>query len=206
MRRLRISFVDEKRPKIKYKRYPRIEVEKIAFASDEDAEALQIAHIKKIKRKAIGYALIPISIIAVLFLVTAIAVSYNIGYDDGYDWGRELGCSSGCFDTKATAGSNERVITIPPPSPKNSLITKEDITDALKEYKEATEETCSIPGCNNIARSGSFYCSHHECLEVGCHERKANDYCHYCALHKCAVTSCNNGRASNSAYCYSHKK
>lgn len=68
------------------------------------------------------------------------------------------------------------------------------------------EDVCAVPDCNNSPQRNSHYCFRHECLEVSCHEKRANDLCLYCINHKCAVPDCNSGQAYNSYYCYRHKQ
>ena len=73
------------------------------------------------------------------------------------------------------------------------------------EHSENNTATCAIPSCQNNAKNNSFYCDSHECLDVGCHEKRANDFCNYCVAHKCIVPDCNFGRALNNVYCHVHK-
>lgn len=75
-------------------------------------------------------------------------------------------------------------------------------SNSVSEYDKSL---CIIPSCNSTAQRNSFYCYKHECLNVGCHEKKSNDFCSYCTKHKCNVPDCNQGQAYNSIYCYIHK-
>lgn len=68
------------------------------------------------------------------------------------------------------------------------------------------KKVCAVPDCNNSPQRNSYYCFRHECLEVSCHEKRANDLCLYCINHKCAMPDCNSGQAYNSYYCYRHKQ
>lgn len=71
----------------------------------------------------------------------------------------------------------------------------------------ATDDTtCLFPSCENDANRNSFYCISHECTEIGCHEKRANDLCMYCEAHKCHVPDCNSGVSRNSNYCYHHRR
>lgn len=92
---------------------------------------------------------------------------------------------------------------------------KSDYDNLQVEQKETTKKyidlqndakKCVVPSCDSDARSDSFYCFWHECSKVGCHEKRANDFCHYCINHKCFVPNCNWGQAYNSVYCSSHKQ
>ena len=102
-------------------------------------------------------------------------------YDKGYDVGYNVGYSKG--------------------KSKSTVITQPSITYSY----DSDDETCIMPGCDRSPSRNSFYCYSHECMDVGCHNKIANDYCNYCINHKCLVPDCNSSQAYNSIYCYIHK-
>ena len=51
MKKLKITFEENNKPKIKYKNYPRIDVNKMYSNSEDTIEQMQVEHIKKIKKK-----------------------------------------------------------------------------------------------------------------------------------------------------------
>ncbi len=80
--------------------------------------------------------------------------------------------------------------------------TYKDITQSDDDSEDGV---CQVPNCNFDAAYGSLYCTVHECLAVGCHNRRANDFCNYCTEHKCHISDCNRGAAHDSNYCTTHK-
>ena len=111
-------------------------------------------------------------------LKESVSAEYDKGYDTGYSSGYSKGKS------------------------QSTIVTKPSITYS---YNYDKDESCAIPGCSRSPQRNSFYCFSHECMDVGCHNRRANDYCSYCVNHKCAVSNCNFSQAFNSVYCYIHK-
>ena len=53
MKKLKITFEENNKPKIKYKSYPRIDVDRMCFDSEDNIEQMQVEHIKKIKKKVL---------------------------------------------------------------------------------------------------------------------------------------------------------
>ncbi len=111
-------------------------------------------------------------------LKESVSAEYDKGYDAGYSSGYSKGKS------------------------QSAVVTKPSITYS---YSYDEDESCAIPGCSRSPQRNSFYCFSHECMDVGCHNRRANDFCSYCVNHKCAVSNCNSSQAFNSVYCYMHK-
>lgn len=66
------------------------------------------------------------------------------------------------------------------------------------------DDKCIIPSCNSEAENNSMYCFQHECMAVGCHNKRANDLCNYCIEHKCHAPNCNFRASFNSNYCTIH--
>ena len=52
MKKLKITFEENNKPKIKYKNYPRIDVNKMYSNSEDTIEQMQVEHIKKIKKES----------------------------------------------------------------------------------------------------------------------------------------------------------
>lgn len=111
-----------------------------------------------------------------------VPVEYDKGYDDGYSSGYSEGYSEG--------------------KSQSTIVTRPNITYS---YDVDDDECCLIPGCIRSPQINSFYCFSHECMDVGCHNQRSNDFCSYCVNHKCAVPNCNSSQAFNSVYCYRHK-
>lgn len=94
---------------------------------------------------------------------------------------------------------------------QNEINENSTPTESINKYTSPVSAgkdddiTCAIPSCNNSPNRDSFYCSRHECSEIGCHNQRANDLCFYCIEHKCIVPDCNSGKAYNSYTCYRHK-
>lgn len=83
--------------------------------------------------------------------------------------------------------------------------TAPTITPNSSNINQPEKKTCAYPNCSLSPAYNSIYCNIHECSKAGCHNRRANDFCRYCLVHKCAIPDCNNGASFNSYYCYSHK-
>ena len=111
-------------------------------------------------------------------LKESVSAEYVKGYDAGYSLGYSKGKS------------------------QSTIVTQPNITYS---YSYDEDESCAIPGCSRSPKRNSFYCSSHECMDVGCHNQRANDFCNYCVNHKCAIPNCNSSQAYNSVYCYRHK-
>lgn len=72
----------------------------------------------------------------------------------------------------------------------------------------AARRTCSYPGCDSIAKGGSYYCTTHGCHYKGCTRGALSDSI-YCSTHTCHHKDCNNKVVSISSlsggrYCSLH--
>lgn len=220
--------------KRKYEKYPRIDQNTILFGNEEEVEAVEIDYIRKIKSKVLNRFLLPTVIISVLIIAACVATSlYFLSVQNNqisqintekYKLKMEvdkLNQDVNTLNRQIESKNNE------------SSITQEQVMQALSEQdnsntqsynngrdflrnlltnngytpsnnNSSNERLCTVPDCNNIANTGSYYCSGHECLKVGCHEPKANDLCMYCEIHKCDMPGCNSGKSLNSYYCIRH--
>ena len=80
MKKLKITFEENNKPKIKYKNYPRIDVNKMYSNSEDTIEQMQVEHIKKIKKKVLLRYLLPTVIVSVLLIYIPLLVrkkAYN---------------------------------------------------------------------------------------------------------------------------------
>jgi len=95
MKKLKITFEENNKPKIKYKSYPRIDVNKMCFDSEDNIEQMQVEHIKKIKKKVLKRYLIPTILISLILMVVLSLLCYSLGdtYTD--------------FDNTYTEGMND---------------------------------------------------------------------------------------------------
>ena len=78
MKKLKITFEENNKPKIKYKSYPRIDVNRMCFDSEDNIEQIQVEHIKKIKKKVLLHYLLPTVIVSVLLIVGCSAYIYSL--------------------------------------------------------------------------------------------------------------------------------
>lgn len=71
MKKLKITFEDSPGAKIKYKAYPRFDINVACFGTEEEIENKNVAYIKKIRAKVIRRICIPMAIIliAVMFVI-----------------------------------------------------------------------------------------------------------------------------------------
>lgn len=220
MKKLKISFEEESKQeknKRKYKKYPRIDVNAIMFGSEEDIENENVKYIKKIKGKVIKRYFIPSVIIAVLAIVT-ISCFFTHIYKENISEKETVIASQKeqiyeleTYKKTVIASQKEQIDeleTYKKNNPKEAAeryLQKRKASNNQNTSNAATDERkCTVPDCNNRANTGSYYCSRHECLKIGCHEPKANDLCLYCEKHKCDMPGCNSAKALNSYYCYIH--
>lgn len=215
MKKLKISFEDNvKKDKPKYKKYPRLDADRLVFENDDTIEQLQVEHIKKIKSRVLKLFLLPTVIISVLLIIGCVAFSLytNIQIEE-ITVKREETLQRAERLAKQVRTLRDEIDELKENRDKSN-ITQQQVIQALKNKSSTSsnnnsniisnERLCTIPDCNSRANTGSYYCSRHECMKVGCHEPKANDLCMYCETHKCDMPGCNNGKALNSYYCYSH--
>ena len=214
MKKLKITFEEDNKPKIKYKNYPRIDVNRMCFDSEDNIEQMQVEHIKKIKKKVLLRYLLPTVIVSVLLIVGCSAYIYSLSEENSSLF-RDL-CDSNEKITelnKELGKDKSKRIILKGNSQNTTAIAGNDENSTYQNYETNQQNDysdnarlCSVPDCNYRANKGSYYCSMHECLKVGCHNQKANDLSLYCVDHKCIVSDCNNGRSLNSFYCPMHSK
>ena len=80
MKKLKITFEENNKPKIKYKNYPRIDVNKMYSNSEDTIEQMQVEHIKKIKKKVLLRYLLPTVIVSVLLICGCATLSLYLNY------------------------------------------------------------------------------------------------------------------------------
>ena len=80
MKKLKITFEENNKPKIKYKSYPRIDVDRMCFDSEDNIEQMQVEHIKKIKKKFLLRYLLPTVIVSVLLICGCATLSLYLNY------------------------------------------------------------------------------------------------------------------------------
>ena len=80
MKKLKITFEENNKPKIKYKSYPRIDVDRMCFDSEDNIEQMQVEHIKKIKKKVLLRYLLPTVIVSVLLICGCATLSLYLNY------------------------------------------------------------------------------------------------------------------------------
>lgn len=235
MKKLKISFEERpKTEKRIYKSYPRIDSNVCAFGDEEDIEVANVDYIRKIKAKVLRRYLLPTVIIAVILIGGCVASSlYFLSeqntqiaqlHTDKYNLEKRIDYSNEYIDTL-----NRRIENLNTNNNNNSTDTGDARTEDWREFaRKLLEEhgyydnskntsttntsnennsprLCTVPDCNRAAKTGSEYCYNHECAEMSCHEKIANDRCRYCEYHKCTVPDCNNERQDGSYYCSSHE-
>lgn len=212
MKKLKITFEENNKPKIKYKNYPRIDVDRMCFDSEDNIEQMQVEHIKKIKKKVLLHYLLPTVIVSIFLIVGCSAYIYSLSEEntslfmdlcDSDEKITELNKELGKDKSKRIIlKGNSQNTTAVADNDENSTYQNYE-TNQQNDYSDNTR-LCSVPDCNYRANKGSYYCSIHECSQSGCHNQRANDLSSYCIDHKCIVSDCNNGRSLNSFYCLMH--
>lgn len=233
MKKLKITLTDEeKKPKQKYKKYPRIDVDRLCFEDSDTIELMQIEHIKKIKSKVIKRYFIPTVIISALLIIGCVVSSvYFLSIQDSQiaKITNERDSERGRAETLAEKVRTYQKNSINNPSTNtddlenNSSNWRDDARKILEMRENESsstnssssqtetssshelERTCSIPDCNNTPQTGSNFCYQHECSTSGCHEQRFNDNCNYCENHRCTVPGCMRKRQNESYYCSQHE-
>ena len=209
MKKLKITFEENNKPKIKYKNYPRIDVNKMYSNSEDTIEQMQVEHIKKIKKKVLLRYLLPTDIVSVLLICGCATLSLYLNYRVA-----EISTNREAIAKRADDLAKE-VRTLKEGKKTDLEDRLQNLIDTTKDkenYENNNQQNndfnntrlCSVPDCNYRANKGSYYCSIHECSQSGCHNQRANDLSSYCVDHKCIVSDCNNGRSLNSFYCLMH--
>ena len=218
MKKLKISFKETDKQNRKYKKYPRIDTDLIAFGSEEEVEQANIDYIKKIKTKVLKRFLFPTIVISLLLIVGISLYSIiqienaNQKYYVANERAESLAKQVRDYSEDSTLQKRAKERT----ENQNSdwKETAQRILDNREEksteqsssnsYSNSTQRKCTVPDCPSNANTSSYYCVRHECIQFGCHEQKASDICLYCETHKCDMPGCNFGKANNSYYCHIH--
>lgn len=69
MKKIKITFEENTKTKNKYKKYPRLDLDRLAFEDEETVEQMQIDYIKAIKKKVLKRWLTPMILIFIAFAV-----------------------------------------------------------------------------------------------------------------------------------------
>lgn len=69
MKKIKITFEENTKMKNKYQKYPRLDLDRLAFEDEETVEQMQIDYIKAIKKKVLKRWLAPMILIFVAFAV-----------------------------------------------------------------------------------------------------------------------------------------
>ena len=210
MKKLKITFEEDNKPKIKYKNYPRIDVNRMCFDSEDNIEQMQVEHIKKIKKKVLLHYLLPTVIVSVLLIGGCATLSLHLNSQV-----TKISAKSEAT-AKRAEDLAEEVHTLKQDDKTDVEDRLQNLIDVAKDrenYENSQQNNdfnntrlCEVPDCNYRANRGSYYCSLHECSQAGCHNQRANDLSQYCIDHKCIITNCNRRRSSNGFYCSTHSK
>ena len=69
LKKIKITFEENTEKKNKYKKYPRLDLDRLAFEDEETVEQMQIDYIKAIKKKVLKRWLAPMILIFIAFAV-----------------------------------------------------------------------------------------------------------------------------------------
>lgn len=79
MKKIKITFEENTKKKNKYKKYPRLDLDRLAFEDEETVEQMQIDYIKAIKKKVLKRYLIPMILISIILMVVLSLFCYSLG-------------------------------------------------------------------------------------------------------------------------------
>ena len=138
MKKLKISFEKNNKPKIKYRSYPRIDVNRMCFDSEDNIEQMQVEHIKKIKKKVLKRYLIPTILILLILMVVLSLFCYSLGdtYTD--------------FDNTYTEGMNDAHIYPVLKSTIRPVLKNTDVVYITENGKKYHKSFCQYVSENGI--------------------------------------------------------